>query len=54
MIDALLELIKVSTLGALLGGGFALISSSNGLRVTLDDHGLEWEDLLLITGLVNV
>jgi hypothetical protein len=54
MIDALLELVKISALRALLGGSLALVSTSDGLRVALDNHRLEWEDLLLISSLINV
>ena len=57
LVDGLLhgvDLLEVCSLWRLLGGGVALDATSKSLRVALDDHGLEWWNLLLSLGFVHV
>jgi len=48
------DLVQVLAFWRLLGGRVALIASADGLRIALDDHGLEGWHLLLVLGLTDV
>ena len=54
MVDGFFKLIQIRSFWRLFGGRFALISTTNGLRVALDDHWFERKDLLLVTRLIDV
>ena len=49
-----INFLKICTLWRLLGGSFTLISSSDGLRITLDDHWLCWWNFLLSSSIINI
>lgn len=48
------ESFSVIALGRLLCGSLALVAPSNGLRITLDNHGLEGRHLLFIPSLIDI
>lgn len=49
-----IDLLKIDSLWRFLGRGLALVSTTNSLWVTLDDHWLEWWNLLLIIIFIDV